>query len=166
MQCTQVLVDKEKRGKTYQDGKLEKLSDDKRTKLKAFIKEYTHKILKKLKDRGKLRDATSKSSSRRRESTTGPDRREGTSDSQEDDKQLVNEMFGNDEIDMEMDFDGDEEGDQASPYDVRSRDLTSLEESSVSTPTTTSPTNAARIASHALTPETPPYGEFVDAAKT
>ena len=75
-------------------------------------------------------------------------------------------MFGNDEIDMEMDFVGDEVGDQASQYDVRSRDLTSLEESSVSTPTTTSPTNAARIASHALTPETPPYGEFVDAAKT
>jgi hypothetical protein len=167
VQCTQVLVDKEKRGKTYQEGKLEKLTDEKRTKLKAFIKEYTHKILKKLKDRGKLMDAPSKSSSRRRESTADPDRREGTSDSQDNDKQLVNEMFGNDEMDMEMDLDGDEEDDQAgSPFGIRSRDLISLEESSVSTPTTTSPTNAARIATHALTPDTPPYGEFVDATKT
>ena len=161
------MVDKEKRGKTYQDGKLERLSADKRTKLKAFIKEFTHKILKKLKDRGKLLDAPNKSLSRRRHSITDPDRREGTSDSQENDKQLVNEMFGEDEMDMEVDLDGYEEDDQAgSPYGIRSRDLISLEESSVSTPTTTSPSNAARIASHALTPDTPPFEELADATKT
>jgi hypothetical protein len=167
MQCTQVLVDKEKRGKTYQDGKLERLSDEKKTKLKGFIKEYTHKILKKLKDRGKLLDTPNKSSSHHRDSATDAERGERLTDSQENDNQLVNEMFGNDDMEMEMDIDGDDEDEQTgSPYGIRSRDLTSLEESSVSTPTTTSPANLARIASHATTPDTPPYEELADLIKT
>ncbi|KAK4688692.1 [histone H3]-lysine36 N-trimethyltransferase, partial [Tremellales sp. Uapishka_1] len=53
-ECTQILVDKEKRGSSYASTRHPTLSDEKRAKMKLFVKEYTHKLLKKLKEKGKL----------------------------------------------------------------------------------------------------------------
>ncbi len=54
-QCANVLLEKEKRGRSYTEGKpLEAFSREKTEKMVKFIKEYSHKMLKKLKDKGKL----------------------------------------------------------------------------------------------------------------
>jgi histone-lysine N-methyltransferase SETD2 len=50
-----VLVEKEKKGHSYTSSRHPSLTEDKKAKIKAFTKEYTHKVLKKLKEKGKLR---------------------------------------------------------------------------------------------------------------
>ena len=59
MQCTLILVEKEKKGHSYSSSRHPVLTEDKKAKIKVFTKEYTHKILKKLKERGKLRKSLS-----------------------------------------------------------------------------------------------------------
>jgi hypothetical protein len=54
-QCTELLVEKEKKGHSYAAHRHPTLTDDKRAKIKAFTKEFVHKVLKKLKEKGKLR---------------------------------------------------------------------------------------------------------------
>ncbi|WRT70012.1 uncharacterized protein IL334_007005 [Kwoniella shivajii] len=63
-ECTQILVEKEKRGNTYASSRHSSLSDDKKAKMKSFTKEYTHKVLKRLKEKGKLIRPTLTSSSK------------------------------------------------------------------------------------------------------
>lgn len=63
MQCTQTLVEKEKRSASYQAHRHPTLTDEKKAKIKAFTKEFTHKLLKRLKDKGKLRRPSSASQS-------------------------------------------------------------------------------------------------------
>ncbi|KAL7424574.1 histone methyltransferase set2 [Cryptotrichosporon argae] len=53
--CTATLVEKEKQRSSYAAHRHPQLSDEKKAKIKAFTKEYAHKILKKLKERGQLR---------------------------------------------------------------------------------------------------------------
>lgn len=54
-QCTALLVDKEKRGHTYAAHRHPSLSDEKKAKIKAFTKDYAHKLLRNLKAKGKLK---------------------------------------------------------------------------------------------------------------
>jgi histone-lysine N-methyltransferase SETD2 len=53
------LVEKEKKGHSYSSNRHPSLSEEKKTRIKAFTKEYTHKVLRKLKDKGKLRRPSS-----------------------------------------------------------------------------------------------------------
>jgi hypothetical protein len=163
-QCTQVLVDKEKRGKSYQEGKLEKLTDEKKAKLKTFIKEYAHKILKKLKDRGKLLNDGGPSGRHASGASTDREARDSTSQTAAQDDQLVTEMFGHDDMDDDEDNHSDDQ-----EISTRSRDLLSLEESVMSTPPIKSPLNftdatldTARIVSNQTppSPDTPPFEEY------
>ena len=48
-------MEKEKKGHSYASSRHPTLSDDKKAKIKSFTKEYTHKVLKRLKEKGKLR---------------------------------------------------------------------------------------------------------------
>ena len=54
-----ILVEKEKKGHSYFSTRNPTLSDEKKAKLKSFVKEYAHKVLKKLKEKGKLRKVSS-----------------------------------------------------------------------------------------------------------
>ena len=167
-----MLVDKEKRGKTYQDGKLDRLSEEKKVKLKSFIKEWAHKIIAKLKQRGKWIDPRLDTTSGRKGTSADREHRESTGNSNEQDRQLVNEMFGHDDEDMDMDMDMDVEDDDRfdSPRGVRSRDLTSLEDSSISTPPVASPLNLSETKQDDVrirpleapqTPDTPPFEDLL-----
>ncbi|WWC64819.1 uncharacterized protein I303_107433 [Kwoniella dejecticola CBS 10117] len=60
-ECTGILVEKEKKGHTYSTTKHPTLSDEKKAKMKSFTKEFSHKVLKRLKEKGKLRKPTSTS---------------------------------------------------------------------------------------------------------
>jgi len=55
-------VEKEKRGHSYAAHRNPSLSDEKKAKIKAFTKEFTHKVLRNLKAKGKLRKPGSSSS--------------------------------------------------------------------------------------------------------
>ena len=55
LQCTTILVEKEKKGHSYSTTRQLPLSEEKKAKIKSFTKEYAHKLLKRLKERGKLR---------------------------------------------------------------------------------------------------------------
>ncbi|OXM77986.1 histone-lysine N-methyltransferase, H3 lysine-36 specific [Cryptococcus neoformans Bt63] len=126
-ECTDTLVKKEKkRNPSYQDVKHPSLSDDKKAKIKSFTKDYTHKILKHLKEKGKLRNPKSSSSLR----TNSNDPRLAASSSTNGDTpsistptpsqggasleatqrlrdgELMDDIFGADE-DMAMDLDED-----------------------------------------------------------
>lgn len=54
-ECTQILMEKEKRKEGYLAHPIRPLSDEKKAKIKSFVKDFAHKVLKKLKERGKLR---------------------------------------------------------------------------------------------------------------
>lgn len=54
-ECTQILMDKEKKKEGYLSHPIRPLSDEKKAKIKSFVKAFAHKVLKKLKERGKLR---------------------------------------------------------------------------------------------------------------
>lgn len=56
------LVEKEKRGHSYTSARHPSLSDEKKAKIKQFTKDYAHKLLKRLKEKGKLRRVDSKQS--------------------------------------------------------------------------------------------------------
>lgn len=48
-------MEKEKKGTSYASHRHPSLSEEKQAKMKSFTKEYAHKVLKKLKEKGKLR---------------------------------------------------------------------------------------------------------------
>lgn len=135
LQCTMTLVEKEKRGHSYTSARHPTLSDDKKAKIKQFTKDFAHKLLKRLKEKGKLRRVESKQSlstpsSRKRDADSSqPSSREtpgqngfstpsmtpsrGSAvdtpdkESAEDDGGLVDDIFGQDEPDDDVD-DGDD----------------------------------------------------------
>lgn len=100
--CTAVLVSKEKKHPTYLESKLESLSNEKQEKMKAFIKEYSHKVLKKLKEKGKLKKQNSQLAST--SSLNMPSSHHTAQDAQQKDADFVNSMFG-----PELDEDGEDE---------------------------------------------------------
>ncbi len=59
-----MLVEKEKRGRSYAAHRHPQLSEEKKAKMKAFTKEFAHKLLRNLKSKGKLRRTGSSSSAR------------------------------------------------------------------------------------------------------
>ncbi|ORX40448.1 hypothetical protein BD324DRAFT_658455 [Kockovaella imperatae] len=54
-ECTTILVEKEKKGHSYASSRHPQLSEEKKAKIKSFTKEFAHKVLKRLKEKGKLR---------------------------------------------------------------------------------------------------------------
>lgn len=54
MKCTDLVVQKEKRSESFARSSYDFLSDDKRKKMKAFIDGYVCRLVKKLRERGKL----------------------------------------------------------------------------------------------------------------
>ncbi|KDQ16923.1 hypothetical protein BOTBODRAFT_30310 [Botryobasidium botryosum FD-172 SS1] len=112
-ELTSIIVEKEKKSSSYQTLKLDKLGDDKKKKMKIFIKEYIDKVLK------KIRQKKGQSSTPRSVSSTikDPDAMDfqsnGTPDNDHGDmSMMVNEMFGDDEYDGEGDEEEDGDGDQ------------------------------------------------------
>ncbi|KAL0247073.1 histone-lysine N-methyltransferase, H3 lysine-36 specific [Cryptococcus tetragattii IND107] len=123
-ECTDTLVKKEKKSPSYQGAKYPSLSDDKKAKIKSFTKDYTHKILKHLKEKGKLLNP--KSSSTRQTSSNDPNHAASSSTNGDTpsistpsqggvsleaaqslrDGELMDDIFGADE-DMAMDLDED-----------------------------------------------------------
>ncbi|OCF43734.1 histone-lysine N-methyltransferase, H3 lysine-36 specific [Kwoniella heveanensis CBS 569] len=138
-ECTTILVEKEKKGHTYPTTRVPTLSEEKKAKMKAFTKDFTHKVLKRLKEKGKLirvganREMPSQSARSNSNPTSTPSRlgRElDTSESQslatptpsgtvietprdQDDKEgdLVDDIFGKDDDDMDMELEMDMEVD-------------------------------------------------------
>ncbi len=130
-----VLVEKEKKGHSHTSTRHPTLSDEKKAKLKAFTKEYSHKLLKKLKEKGKLRRIASSTKSNGSMSTPQtfstpsripPDTPTGSEARHEEEAEhddLLDEMFGDGDVDgdgegevgMEVDEDEDEEGDPSPP---------------------------------------------------
>lgn len=53
-ELTHLITEKEKKSSNFKEGTVDSLSDDKRKKMKKYIEEYIHKLLKKLEARGKL----------------------------------------------------------------------------------------------------------------
>ena len=72
LQCTTILVEKEKKGHTYSTARQLTLSDEKKAKIKSFTKDYAHKLLKRLKERGKLRRPTHQPHTSTAASVSGP----------------------------------------------------------------------------------------------
>lgn len=111
-----ILVDKEKKGHSYTSTRHPSLSEDKKAKLKSFTKDYTHKVLKKLKEKGKLRKVNiphtnghghSSTPSTSTPVTTVLETRDGSAD-------LVSDIFGADDpddIDLDLDMETEMEDD-------------------------------------------------------
>ncbi len=119
-QCTLVLVEKEKKGHSYTSTRHPTLSDEKKAKLKSFTKEYSHKLLKKLREKGRLRripSAKSNGSSSTPMTFSTPTRvppdTPNGSDGRHDD--LLDEMFGVVDGDGDEGMDGDEDMDPSPP---------------------------------------------------
>ena len=111
-------MDKEKRGSSYANTRHPTLNDDKRAKIKSFTKEFVHKVLKRLKEKGKLRKLKSSSGSSangrsrsklgtsQTSSSTGPETPNGTQTDDVSQVQQGGEEAADDmDVDMEMDLD-------------------------------------------------------------
>ena len=73
-------MEKEKKSSSYATSSYSSLHEDKKAKMKAFVKEYIHKVLKHLKAKGKLRHSSSSHHlSSKSQSSTRRDRSESTS---------------------------------------------------------------------------------------
>jgi len=142
-----VLVEKEKKGHSYTSTRHPTLSDDKKAKLKVFTKEYSHKVLKKLKEKEKLRRipsskmnvSNSQSTPQTHiSSTTGRaplDTPPNGSDTRHDD--LLDEMFGEVEDDGEGEMDTDDEGErEVESEDPSPPDIATPDGSLIATPRT------------------------------
>lgn len=122
-ECTAILVEKEKRGRSYADSRNPSLTEEKKAKMKAFTKEYAHKVLRNLKAKGKLRNvqrpeksspstpAATPGASRAKLSPSATPAHTGSSFSgTPNGSALVDEMFGADadtELDVDVDLDLD-----------------------------------------------------------
>jgi hypothetical protein len=111
-----ILVEKEKKGHTYASTRTPALSDDKKAKMKSFVKDYTHKLLKRLKEKGKLRRP--KSSQAESSTPSATPAGTGISDTPSavietpdgsNGPDLVADIFGDDSEDEDMDMNADEE---------------------------------------------------------
>ncbi|WWC91926.1 uncharacterized protein L201_006878 [Kwoniella dendrophila CBS 6074] len=140
-ECTTILVDKEKKGNTYLNTKHHPtLSDEKKLKMKSFTKEFTHKVLKRLKEKGKLRRPPNNTSNFKPTSNTHNNNnnistptpnttilqtpKEDDNDNENDN--LVNDIFGKehgqdqdqdqDDMDMDMDIEPSPSSSSKSPF--------------------------------------------------
>ncbi|OCF61564.1 histone-lysine N-methyltransferase, H3 lysine-36 specific [Kwoniella mangroviensis CBS 10435] len=144
-ECTGILVEKEKKGHSYSTSRHPTLSEEKKAKMKAFTKEFTHKVLKRLKEKGKLRrinpnhnassttTPTSTSTSSRNNlkiegGTINTPTPSGTiietpTDPEGSTKEgdLLDDIFGKDDIDIDMEMDMDMEGSPSSTSAPASR---------------------------------------------
>ena len=117
-----ILVEKEKKGHSYATTRHPSLSEEKKAKMKAFTKVYSHKLLNRLKEKGKLRrisSTVSKANGAASASTTVsvstpmtvstpsrvPSETPNGSEARHDD--LLDEMFGGADEELEGDEDGD-----------------------------------------------------------
>ncbi|TXT15823.1 hypothetical protein VHUM_00326 [Vanrija humicola] len=147
-ECTMILVDKEKRGHSYAAHRHPSLSEEKKAKIKAFTKEYAHKVLKKLKAKGKLRDPRKSESSSQThwspaKNDSTPSATPGKSvstpsgslmqDTPRGGSQILDEMFGEDDNDDEDYANGHGDGDDSMDVDS-DRPITPAASSPMSTP--------------------------------
>lgn len=118
-ECTALLVDKEKRGHSYAAHRHPSLTEEKKAKMKAFTKDYTHKLLRNLKAKGKLRHvpkpdkalaspstpaATPGGSSARMSPSATPGQSASAQSGTPNGAALLDEMFGaDDHDDVDMD---------------------------------------------------------------
>ena len=113
-------MEKEKKGQSYGSNRHPSLSDEKKAKMKAFTKEYAHKLLKKLKEKGKIRKGVPSVKSNGFASTpmavsTSSRALEDTPNGHD---ALLDEMFG------QADGDGDgEEDEDPLPPDIATPDV-------------------------------------------
>ncbi|WVQ83668.1 hypothetical protein IAT38_005811 [Cryptococcus sp. DSM 104549] len=127
-ECTTILVEKEKKGHTYASSRHPSLSEEKKAKMKAFTKDFAHKVLKRLKAKGTLRKPGSSSAPSHPNGNAHPSSstHDGTPSTvsmtplietpqREKDADLVDDIFGvDDDRDGEaMDIDMDELGDSS-----------------------------------------------------
>ncbi|KAL1410857.1 histone methyltransferase set2 [Vanrija albida] len=144
-ECTMILVDKEKRGHSYAAHRHPSLSDEKKAKIKAFTKEFAHKLLKKLKAKGKLKDPRKTQSSSSHWSPTKHDTPSATpgksastpsgsvsQDTPRGGSQILDEMFGADDHDDDY-ANGHGDGDDSMEVDSEAA-ITPAASSPMSTP--------------------------------
>ncbi|WOO81021.1 Histone-lysine N-methyltransferase, H3 lysine-36 specific [Vanrija pseudolonga] len=146
-ECTMILVDKEKRGHSYTAHRHPSLSEEKKAKIKAFTKEYAHKVLKKLKAKGKLKDPRKTESSSQThwspaKNDSTPSATPGksastpsgslTQDTPRGGSQILDEMFGVDDNDDDY-ANGHGDGDDSMDVDS-DRPITPAASSPMSTP--------------------------------
>jgi histone-lysine N-methyltransferase SETD2 len=107
-----ILVEKEKKGHSYSTTRHPTLSEEKKAKMKSFVKEYTHKVLKKLKEKGKLKRQTTNDLSTPTSTPalstpltmSTPSGNLATPNGHSDDHEdLVDDIFGADDVDMDID---------------------------------------------------------------
>lgn len=127
-----VLVEKEKKGHSYSSTRHPTLSEEKKAKMKSFTKEYSHKLLKRLKDKGKLRRIPSTSVMSNGSSSTphalstpngAPPATPNGSSSEPRHDDLLDEMFGEEDVDGDGEVDLEvDEGMYPSPPDIATPD--------------------------------------------
>lgn len=89
-----MLVEKEKKSASYSSSdRLDAFSEEKKAKMKSFTKEYAHKVLKKLKEKGKLRKIPSDPRKRQSNATPTTPATADAAHAQSED-QLVTDIFG------------------------------------------------------------------------
>ncbi|WVR09631.1 hypothetical protein IAU60_006704 [Kwoniella sp. DSM 27419] len=116
-ECTTILVDKEKKGHSYGATRTPVLTEEKRVKMKAFTKEFAHKVLKRLKEKGKLKKPSRPSANGARDSPTTaggvetpsaagtvietPRDRDGREADADEHGELVDDIFGKDDVEVD-----------------------------------------------------------------
>jgi len=98
-ELTNIIAEKEKKSSSYKEGRLDSLSDEKKTKVKKFAKEYIVKIMHKLEKRHK---PSSSSSRREREPSVSPKHspNEGEPDSPTHDAMDIDEDHENSDAEL------------------------------------------------------------------
>ncbi|KAH9061931.1 hypothetical protein EDB87DRAFT_1610315 [Lactarius vividus] len=115
-ELTHIIAEKEKKSSSYRENKLEALSEEKKTKIKKFAREYVHKVLHRL-ERGKRRPPDSATSP----TTTPHHRADMPPPLPHDDNNNDDEMEMSVEEAMDLSPDEDEPGDEddePTPVDV------------------------------------------------
>ncbi|WVW86390.1 hypothetical protein I302_108436 [Kwoniella bestiolae CBS 10118] len=147
-ECTGILVEKEKKGHTYSTTRHPTLSEEKKAKMKSFTKEFTHKVLKRLKEKGKLRKInpnqnqpststtpTSTSTSSRTLKVEGGNGTMNTptpsgtiieTPTEGTQGELMDDIFGKDDMDIDMDMDLDQSPSSASRGGGRKESVPSI----------------------------------------
>ncbi|PFH46282.1 hypothetical protein AMATHDRAFT_8013 [Amanita thiersii Skay4041] len=117
-ELTQVIADKEKKSSMYKEGKLDEMSEEKKTKIKKFAKEYISKVLLKVEKSKRERPPSSAASTATPRETPSmsmdtPNSIEGSGG----DGSINIEMSVEEAMDLDSDS-GSEEGDiQGGPHD-------------------------------------------------
>jgi len=144
LQLTHIIAEKEKKSSSYRDkdNKLDELSDEKKTKIKKFAREYIHKVLHKL-EKGKRHPpdsrpgSTSAPSSRAdttmitRPSTSTLSPQDENGDAEEMDMDMDMDMEVDMSVEEAMDFSADED-DEPTPVEPAESDTSTAVASATS----------------------------------